>query len=272
MANAKAAEGNASLPLYAVSADEVPGFLAALEAPSAAFLRAIGFAAKPGEIALLPAMHGLAGAAIGIGKDASPWHFGAAPWALPAGTKWHLAGNGANPSEAVLGWRLGAYRWLRHKQQDRPSAELIPPPGTELAVTITEAVCAARDLINMPAAELGPQALAEAAAAHHTQLERNTQAMLERSERANRENADRQERLANQALDKMADVAKAFAQRPEGRSTTVITPGAGGGLVVGGGHGGAPAGAPAEVQVCPECRYKMAVGVRFCGNCGHKFF
>lgn len=116
------------------------------------------------------------------------------------------------------------------------------------------------------------KALAEAAAAHHTQLERNTQAMLERSERANRENADRQERLANQALDKMADVAKAFAQRPEGRSTTVITPGAGGGLVVGGGHGGAPAGAPAEVQVCPECRYKMAVGVRFCGNCGHKFF
>lgn len=164
MANAKAAEGNASLPLYAVSADEVPGFLAALEAPSAAFLRATGFAAKPGEIAMLPAMHGLAGAAIGIGKDASPWHFGAAPWALPAGSLWHLAGETANPAQAVLGWQLGAYRWLRHKRQERVPAALIPPPGTEEALMIAEAICAARDLINTPAAELGPRELAEAAA------------------------------------------------------------------------------------------------------------
>jgi leucyl aminopeptidase len=165
MAAHEPAQNTASAPLHAVSASDLPRFLEQLGAPSAAFLRASGFSAKPGEVALIPGANGLDGAVIGVSAEASPWHFGAAPWALPAGTKWHLAGAGADPSEAVLGWRLGAYRWLRHKQQDRPSAELIPPPGTELAVTIAEAVCAARDLINMPAAELGPQALAEAAAA-----------------------------------------------------------------------------------------------------------
>jgi leucyl aminopeptidase len=159
------ARNTASAPLHAVTASDLPRFLEQLGAPSAAFLRACGFKAKPGEMALIPGMNGLDGAVIGVGAEASPWHFGAAPFALPAGTRWHLAGNGADPSAAVLGWRLGAYRWLRHKQQDHPCAELIPPPGTEQAVMIAEAICAARDLINMPAADLGPQALAEAAAA-----------------------------------------------------------------------------------------------------------
>jgi leucyl aminopeptidase len=59
---------------------------------------------------------------------------------------------------------LGAYRWLKHKRQERAPAELIPPAGTEHAAMMAEAICAARDLINMPAAELGPQQLAEAAA------------------------------------------------------------------------------------------------------------
>lgn len=154
-----------SAPLYAVTAPALPAFLATLAAPSAAFLRAAGFAAKPGEVALIPGADGLAGAVIGVGTNASPWHFGAAPWVLPAGTRWHLAGDGADSAQAVLGWHLGAYRWLRHKQQERPPAELVLPAGAETALAMAEAICAARDLINTPAAELGPQQLAEAAAA-----------------------------------------------------------------------------------------------------------
>jgi leucyl aminopeptidase len=64
-----------------------------------------------------------------------------------------------------LGWKLGAYRWLNYKHQERAPAELIVPEGAEGAVMMAEAICAARDLINMPAADLGPQQLAEAAAA-----------------------------------------------------------------------------------------------------------
>jgi leucyl aminopeptidase len=164
MAETKPTEEVASLPLHAVHAADVPAFLATLPGAAAAFLRASGFSAKPGEIAFLPNENGLAGAAIGIGKEASPWHFGGAAWALPAGKCWHLAGNLPDPAQAVLGWYLGAYRWLRHKYHDRLPAELVLPSGCEESVMIAEAIYAARDLINTPAAELGPQELAEVAA------------------------------------------------------------------------------------------------------------
>jgi leucyl aminopeptidase len=140
-------------------------FLAALPDASASFLRASGFAAKPGDIALVPGADGLNGAVIGIGREASLWDFGGAPWALPAGSRWHLIADEGDPAQAVLGWQLGAYRWMRHKQPQRAPAELVLPAGTENAVMMAEAICAARDLINAPAAELGPQQLAEAAAA-----------------------------------------------------------------------------------------------------------
>ena len=165
MAEAKQADRMSSLPLHALSAAQLPMFLAALPDASASFLRASGFAAKPGDIALIPGADGLNGAVIGIGREASPWNFGGAPWVLPAGSRWHLVADEVDPAHAVLGWHLGAYRWLRHKQPQRAPAELVLPAGTENAVMMAEAICAARDLINAPAGELGPQQLAEAAAA-----------------------------------------------------------------------------------------------------------
>jgi leucyl aminopeptidase len=165
MAEAKPVESVSSRPLYVVRADELQGFLATLPELSAAFLRASGFAAKPGEVALLPGGGGLAGAVIGIGGESSPWHFGNAAWSLPSGSRWHLEGKHTEPAKSVLGWKLGAYRWLNYKHQERAPAELIVPEGAEGAVMMAEAICAARDLINTPAADLGPQQLAEAAAA-----------------------------------------------------------------------------------------------------------
>lgn len=165
MAEAISVEGHTPLPLHAISAADLPRFLATLASPAKAFLHATGFTAKPGEIALIPGNEGLAGAVLGVSSQVSPWDFGAAPRALPADTRWHFAGDIADPAQAVLGWHLGAYRWLRHKQQKQPCAELVLPAGTENAVMMAEAICVARDLINMPAADLGPQQLAEAAAA-----------------------------------------------------------------------------------------------------------
>ena len=164
MAEGKPAERTSSLPMRAISAPRLPMFLSTLPGASADFLRASGFAAKPGDIALIPGADGLNGAVIGIGNEASPWDFGGAPWVLPAGTRWHLVADEIDPAHAVLGWHLGAYRWLRHKQPQRAPAELVLPAGTENAVMMAEAICAARDLINAPASELGPQQLAEAAA------------------------------------------------------------------------------------------------------------
>jgi leucyl aminopeptidase len=152
MAEAKQADRMSSLPLHALSAAQLPMFLAALPDASASFLRASGFAAKPGDIALIPGADGLNGAVVGIGREASPWNFGGAPWVLPAGSRWHLVADEVDPAHAVLGWHLGAYRWLRHKQPGRAPAELIVPDGAEMPLMMAEAICAARDLINAPAA------------------------------------------------------------------------------------------------------------------------
>ena len=66
MAEAKQAERMSSLPLHALSAAQLPMFLAALPDASASFLRASGFAAKPGDFALIPGADGLVGAVVGI--------------------------------------------------------------------------------------------------------------------------------------------------------------------------------------------------------------
>ncbi len=153
-----------ALPLHAVRADGLASFLGGLPADAAAFLRATGFTARQGEIALLPGAEGLAGAAVGLGQETSPWAFGGLAHALPSGSAWRLGPGPHDPALATLGWALGAYRPSRHKPAGPPPAVLEVPEQAAEAVMAAEAICAARDLINAPAADLGPGELAVAVA------------------------------------------------------------------------------------------------------------
>jgi leucyl aminopeptidase len=153
-----------ALPLHAVRADALTTFLDGLPAGIAGFLRASAFTARQGEIALLPGAEGLAGAAVGLGHDGGAWAFGALAHGLPSGSAWRLAPGPQDPVAATLGWALGAYRPSRHKPAGPAPAVLEVPPEAGQAVMIAEAICAARDLINAPAADLGPGELAAAAA------------------------------------------------------------------------------------------------------------
>jgi len=170
---------SAALPLHAVTPSGLDALLAALPAAQAAWLRSLDFAAKPQELRLLPGEAGLAGAVLGLGDDtagaASPWAFGAAPFALPEGTVWRIEG-APDPAAAVLGWGLGAYRYTALKSKPgRGPARLVPPPGTEAARQDAAAIRRGRDLINSPANLLGPAELAEAVralgAAHGASVE-----------------------------------------------------------------------------------------------------
>jgi leucyl aminopeptidase len=159
-------QASEALPLHAVAPAGLDAFLEGLPPPQAAFLRASGFTARAQEIRLLPGEAGLAGAVLGLGADAaeaaSPWAFGGAPFALPAGTAWRLEG-APDADAAVLGWCLGAYRFRRLKSDGgRAPARLLPPPGTEAARQQAAAIIRGRDLINLPASHLGPAELAEA--------------------------------------------------------------------------------------------------------------
>jgi leucyl aminopeptidase len=154
-----AGEGPA-LPLTALRPSGLEAALAALPAPLASFARAAGFEAKPGQALLLPGESGLAGALWGLGeRDEGPWGFGGCPGALPAGTAWTLSGTAP---DAALGWALGAYRFARYREAGRAPARLLAPAGSEAALIEAAATCRARDLINTPAADLGPAELAAA--------------------------------------------------------------------------------------------------------------
>ena len=63
----------------------------------------------------------------------------------------------------MLGWGLGAYAFTMFKSARRKPARLVLPAGTDAALATVEATRLARDLINTPAADLGPAELAEAA-------------------------------------------------------------------------------------------------------------
>jgi leucyl aminopeptidase len=154
-----------AMPLHTVRPDGLAAFLAGLPPACAAFLRGTGFAARPGEHALLPGAEGVAGAVVGLGTEASPWTYGGLPHALPPGSAWRLATGPGDPMLATLGWALGAYRTRRHKAARPSPASLELGRDTDAAVMMAEAICAGRDLINAPAADLGPAELADATVA-----------------------------------------------------------------------------------------------------------
>ncbi|WP_338665861.1 leucyl aminopeptidase family protein [Pararoseomonas sp. SCSIO 73927] len=160
-----APSGSESRPLHTVTPEGLPELMEGLEPPAAAFLRDGGFAAEAGRIVLVPGAEGVSAAVLGLGAaPASPWTYGALPYALREGTAWHLAGE-ADPAAATLGWMLGAYRFARYRTPARKPALLVPPQGTAEAQVLAEAVLRARELINLPAADLGPAELSDAARA-----------------------------------------------------------------------------------------------------------
>jgi leucyl aminopeptidase len=149
-------------PLYAVRSAGDASLLAALPAMQTAWLRDCGFAAKAGELVLLPGAEGLAGAVLGLGDDRSPYGFGDLPFRLPAGTRWRLVPGDYDLEGAVLGFCLGAYRFRALRPPPREPARLALADPPARALRLAGAAWMARDLINTPANLLGPAELTEA--------------------------------------------------------------------------------------------------------------
>ncbi|WP_112873221.1 leucyl aminopeptidase family protein [Paracoccus endophyticus] len=139
-----------------------------------AFPRAAGFAAKAGQVCLLPGPQGVAGALFGLGRTAAPgdrpprerFVLAKAAEALPEGA-WHLAEmpQAFDAAQGALGWLFAQYRFDRYKTADAPRARLVCPAGADADALLAMAAgeYLARDLINTPASDLGPAELEQAA-------------------------------------------------------------------------------------------------------------
>ena len=125
-----------------------------------------GWEPKPGAVLLLPDESGGVGGAL-LGASGEDWAVhspllpGALPGALPAGD-YRFASELPNPELAALAWLAGSYRFGRYKaENDAKSKRLVLPDGVDRArvLALAEALFFGRDLINMPANDLGPAEL-----------------------------------------------------------------------------------------------------------------
>jgi len=158
-----AKSGKRAVHLHAVAAKDLKGFLADIP-----YLRASGFAAKEGEMRLVPGKSGLSAAVLGLGKSKDALALAEFSEKLPDGL--YQLGDvpdfcgGAN---AALAWALGLYQYSRYKKPTKRAVKLVLPAGVdgEEISRIAENVIFARDLINTPPNDMGPEELAAAAVA-----------------------------------------------------------------------------------------------------------
>ncbi|MCP5151507.1 MAG: leucyl aminopeptidase family protein [Ectothiorhodospiraceae bacterium] len=134
-----------------------------------AWLEAAAFRAKPGQICLVPdARGGLAAVVTGVDPSPGPWRLAHLPGALPRGTYWLDADWPADAAaSAALGWALACYRFGRYRKTEAVEARLVVPGGCdgERLRQEARAVGLVRDLINVPAADMMPENLGDAAIA-----------------------------------------------------------------------------------------------------------
>lgn len=135
------------------------------------FAKAHGFAAKPGEYLALPSVDGgIAGVVFGLednaGKSRDLFRPGQLPGLLPPGV-YRFANAPHDTRLAALAFALGGYRFSRYRRAEPPNVRLVPPDGIDVAdiERMAEAVTLARDLINTPANDMGPEQLAQTAQA-----------------------------------------------------------------------------------------------------------
>ena len=130
------------------------------------FALANGFAAKPGACLALPAADGkIAHILFGLEDESAKFRDlfrpGSLPGLLPPGL-YRFANAPHDTRLAALAFALGSYRFSRYRKPDSPDARLVPPDGVDVAAItrMAEAVALARDLINTPANDMGPEELA----------------------------------------------------------------------------------------------------------------
>ena len=161
--------GASAIPITFATKSTWDAIREGLPAPARQFALASGFAAKPGKCLILPAADGqIAQVIFGLEEESSksrdPFRPGALPGLLPPGT-YRFANAPHDTRLATLAFALGSYRFSRYRKTEASDVRLVPPDGIDVAdiTRMADAVGLARDLINTPANDMGPEQLALAA-------------------------------------------------------------------------------------------------------------
>jgi leucyl aminopeptidase len=152
------------VPLHAVLAKDLEGFLAQRSQAEARWLRTAGFRAKDGELVLVPDAKGaIAACALGLGAGRDPLALALFAERLPAGD--YTIGD--VPAQfggryGALAWALGTYSFDRYRGQTKKDhPRLVLPKGVDgdAVSRVAEGVFLVRDLVNTPSNDMGPAEL-----------------------------------------------------------------------------------------------------------------
>jgi leucyl aminopeptidase len=165
-----------AIPITFVTKASWEAISAGLPAEARQFALANGFAAKPGKYLALPTADGrIAQVLFGLEDETDPsrdlFRPGALPGLLPPGL--YCFANAPHDTRlAALAFALGSYRFGRYRKNDAPDVRLVPPDGIDAAdiLRMADAAALARDLINTPSNDMGPEQLAQAAEALATRF------------------------------------------------------------------------------------------------------
>jgi leucyl aminopeptidase len=158
-----------AIPIIFATKTTWDAICAKLAAPARQFALANGFGGKPGAFLTLPAADGkIALVLFGLEDETAKFRDlfrpGALPGLLPPGV-YRFANAPHDIRLATLAFALGCYRFDRYRKNDVPEVKLVPPDGVDIAdiARMAEAASLARDLINTPSNDMGPEQLAHAA-------------------------------------------------------------------------------------------------------------
>ncbi|UWU28263.1 M17 family metallopeptidase [Rhizobium sp. WSM1274] len=154
-------KGGSTLPIFAVTPAHID--TGTIDPIALDWARRAGYKAESGSLLLIPTAEGhLGGALYGLGTNPSeqPYITGRLARALPAGD-WHIETAPLTANRLALGFGLGSYRFDRYKSEKSAAATLMIPRDADAADIKRQlaGVFLARDLINTPTNDMGPNQL-----------------------------------------------------------------------------------------------------------------
>lgn len=159
-------ETSTTCPIDLVMSNQLSEWLSGLPDSERTYAENVKFDAKAGALALLPAPDGkVARVAFGLGKGNDRFEMASLVTRLPEGDYKVRQDAGYAPDDLMLAWAMGAYRFDRYKEkeEDKPLPRLVFPEGAaaERTRAVAEGIFLARDLVNTPASDMGPEELGD---------------------------------------------------------------------------------------------------------------
>lgn len=148
-------------PLHLLRPSMYGRWLAEIDEPGRRWLVSTGFEPRPNNVGLLPDARGDLTAAVAITHEtAELWDVAAAVPALPPGA-WLIDGGEVAPAEAALAFAMQSYRFTRYRKNDNAQPVLVvgDAAARQRASILAKAIYMARDLVNTPTNDLGPEQL-----------------------------------------------------------------------------------------------------------------